>query len=62
VAEKIEVVKVDELGRIKLPKHIREELRIKEKNIFEIFTCDGEIILVPIKETIYEPTKKGWGN
>ena len=62
MAEKIEVVKVDELGRIKLPKHIREELRIKEKNIFEIFTCDGEIILVPIKETIYEPTKKGWGN
>ena len=39
------VRKVDELGRIVIPKEIRRTMRIKEGNPLEIYTgSDGEVI------------------
>ncbi|MGE8004346.1 AbrB/MazE/SpoVT family DNA-binding domain-containing protein [Lysinibacillus sp. NPDC093216] len=37
--------KVDELGRVTLPKEIRDNFGIKEKDPLEIFTESGNIIL-----------------
>jgi transcriptional pleiotropic regulator of transition state genes len=45
------VRKVDELGRVVLPKELRDTMDIKEKDPLEIFV-DGEIIL--LKK--YEPS------
>lgn len=43
--------RIDELGRIGIPKEIRKNLGIKEGDPLEIFTNkEGEIILVPFKE------------
>lgn len=39
------VRKVDELGRIVLPKEIRDTMDIKEKDALEIFTDADQIIL-----------------
>ena len=39
------VRKVDELGRIVLPKEIRTVMDIKEKDAIEIFTTSDQIIL-----------------
>jgi transcriptional pleiotropic regulator of transition state genes len=39
------VRKVDELGRIVIPKSLRETLDIKEKDALEIFTDNDRIIL-----------------
>ncbi len=39
------VRKVDELGRIVLPKTLREIMHISEKDPLEIFTDDNRIIL-----------------
>jgi stage V sporulation protein T len=45
------VRRIDELGRIVIPKEIRRTLGIKEGDPLEIFTNkEGEIILVPFKE------------
>ena len=43
--------RIDELGRIVVPKEIRNSLGIKEGDPLEFFTNrDGEIILVPYQE------------
>lgn len=43
--------RIDELGRIVVPKEIRGKLGIKEGDPLEFFTNkEGEIILVPYKE------------
>ena len=43
--------RIDELGRIVVPKQIRLELGIKEGDYLEIFTTrDGEIIFKPYRE------------
>lgn len=43
--------RVDELGRVVIPKEIRRNLGIKEGDPLEFFTDqEGEIILVPHKE------------
>ena len=43
--------RIDELGRIVVPKEIRRSLGIKEGDPLEFFTNrEGEIILVPYKE------------
>jgi len=39
------VRKVDELGRIVLPKELRKVFDIKEKDALEIYTDDNKIIL-----------------
>ena len=39
------VRKIDELGRVVLPKEIRDVLDIKEKDAIEIFTDNDKIIL-----------------
>ena len=42
--------RIDDLGRIVIPKEIRRAMRIKEGDPFEIFTTsDGEIILKSTK-------------
>ena len=43
--------RIDDLGRIVIPKEIRRSLGIKEGDPLEFFTNrEGEIILVPYKE------------
>jgi stage V sporulation protein T len=43
--------RIDELGRIVVPKEIRRSLGIKEGDPLEFFTNrEGEIILIPYKE------------
>ena len=49
------VRRVDDLGRIHLPKEIRRELRIKEGDQMEIYIIDGVICLRPrsdVNETL----------
>lgn len=46
---KYETRAVDELGRIVLPYELRVDLGIKEKDMLEISTIDGNIILKPVK-------------
>lgn len=42
--------RVDDLGRIVIPKEIRRELKIKESDSLEIFTSkNGEIIMKPYR-------------
>ncbi len=46
------VRRIDDLGRIIIPKEIRQNLKIKEGDPLEIFTTtDGEVIFKPFKET-----------
>ena len=43
--------RIDELGRIVIPKEVRRNLGIKEGDPLEIATSrEGEIILIPYKE------------
>lgn len=43
--------RIDELGRVVVPKEIRRSLGIKEGDPLEFFTNrEGEIILIPYKE------------
>jgi len=60
VENKAEIIKVDGLGRVKIPKFIRDQLAIKPKDYFKIIVRDGDIILIPTKSSIYEPTAMGW--
>lgn len=46
--------RIDELGRIAIPKEIRRKLKVTESNPFEIFiTKDGEIVLKPYRPQQY---------
>ncbi len=44
------VVRVDEKGRILIPKGIREALGVKERQMLRIEVVDGKIVLEPIKD------------
>ena len=44
------VRRVDDLGRIVIPKEIRKQLKIGESDLLEIFlSSDGEIVLEPYR-------------
>ena len=46
--------RIDDLGRIAIPKEIRRQLKVDESDPFEIFmTKDGEIVLKPYKQQAY---------
>ena len=46
--------RIDELGRIAIPKEIRRQLKVYESDPFEIFmTKEGEIVLKPYKQQGY---------
>lgn len=46
--------RIDDLGRIVIPKEIRRQLKVDEGDPFEIFmTKDGEVILKPYKQQEY---------
>lgn len=46
------VRRIDELGRVVIPKEIRRVLKIKEGAPLEIFTaCDGSIIIKPYRKS-----------
>lgn len=46
--------RIDDLGRIVIPKEIRRQLKIIESDPFEIFmTKEGEIVLKPYKQQEY---------
>ena len=46
--------RIDDLGRIVIPKEIRKQLKVDEGDPFEIFmTKDGEVILKPYKQQEY---------
>lgn len=46
------VRRIDDLGRVIIPKEIRRSLNIKEGDPLEVFTTtDGEVIFKPYKET-----------
>ena len=48
------VRRIDDLGRIVVPREVRRQLKIKEGDPLEIFlTKDGEIILKPYKVQEY---------
>jgi len=44
------VVRVDEKGRILIPKGIREALGVKERQMLRIEVVDGKIVLEPIRD------------
>ena len=56
----VEIIKVDSLGRVKIPKFIREQLAVEPKDYVKIIVRNGDIILIPTKNSIYEPTAMGW--
>ena len=46
--------KIDDLGRIVIPKEIRKQLKVNEGDPFEIFmTKEGEVVLKPYKQQGY---------
>ena len=46
--------RIDDLGRIVIPKEIRKQLKVDESCPFEIFmTKEGEIVLKPYKQQEY---------
>ena len=46
--------RIDNLGRIAIPKEIRRQLKVDESDPFEIFmTKEGEIVLKPYKQQEY---------
>ena len=46
--------RIDDLGRIVIPKEIRRQLKVNESDPFEIFmTKEGEVILKPYKQQEY---------
>lgn len=48
------VRKLDDLGRITLPKELRRTFGIKEGDPVEIFTEDGAICLKPVPKAVCE--------
>ena len=43
--------RIDDLGRIAIPKEIRKQLKVDESDPFEIFmTKEGEVVLKPYKQ------------
>ena len=49
------VRRIDDLGRIVVPKEIRRNLRIKEGDPLEFFiSSDGDVILRPVEEPKFE--------
>ena len=48
------VRRIDDLGRIVLPREIRKNFGIKEGDPLEIFTTKGEICLVPYRKNVSE--------
>ena len=49
------VRRIDDLGRIVVPKEIRRNLRIKEGDPLEFFiSSDGDIVLRPVDEPKFE--------
>ena len=45
--------KVDELGRVVLPKELRDKFKINEKDSLEIYTEGNEIILKNMRIHVY---------
>ena len=46
--------RIDDLGRIVIPKEIRKQLKVDENDPFEIFmTKEGEVVLKPYKQQEY---------
>jgi len=60
VENTVEIIKVDSLGRVKIPKFIREQLTIEPKDYVKIIVRNGDIILIPTENSMYEPTDMGW--
>lgn len=52
------VVKMDELGRIVIPKPIRKELGMKEKGYIEISTEGSNVILHKHDNNVHSAEKK----
>ena len=53
IATKI-IRRIDDLGRIVIPREIRKQLKVSEGDPFEIFmTKEGEVILKPYKKQEY---------
>ena len=49
------VRRIDELGRVVIPKEIRRTLRIREGDPLEIFTDhDGEVVLKKYSKALYQ--------
>lgn len=56
------VRRIDELGRIVIPKKFREEMKIKEGDPLEIIPCrDGSIIIKPCRKS-FEQCCHEWYN
>ena len=46
--------RIDDLGRVVIPKEIRRQLKVDEGDPFEIFmTKEGEVVLKPCKQQEY---------
>lgn len=46
--------RIDDLGRINIPKEIRKKLKVNEGDPFEIFmTKDGEVVFKPYRPQEY---------
>jgi len=46
--------RIDDLGRVAIPREIRKKLKVSDGDPFEIFmTREGEVILKPYKEQEY---------
>jgi len=43
------VVRIDEKGRLLIPKSIREAVGLKERQAVRIEVADGKLIIVPLK-------------
>lgn len=49
------VRRIDDLGRVVIPRAVRRELKIEEGTPFEIYTCsDGSIFLTPYHPLVDE--------
>ena len=48
------VRRVDDLGRVALPKEIRKSLGIKEGDLLDIFIEDGGVVFMPCKDGLAE--------
>ena len=48
------VVRVDEKGRVLIPKGVREALGIKGKQLLKVEVVDGKIVLEPVKDIASE--------
>ena len=48
----------DDLGRVVIPKEIRESLNIESKDLVDIVCTDGKIVLTPIIDLNYNKIQK----